>query len=103
MIAEVALPVLVLGAAGWLVPWALGRALPEGACWLALNAALSTAILALGAGAGFVWLYGAAGMTVLRAEPGHVAQLSARSALVWAPIMALSLADQPRRWRAARW
>ena len=103
IIAGVAVPVATLALAGWLVPWALGRALPEGAGWLALNAAASAAILALGAAAGFVWLYGAAGPAVLRADPGHLAQLSARSALVWGPLMALSLADQPRRWRAGRW
>ncbi len=103
IIGGVALPVAALAAAGWLVPWALGRALPDGVAWLALNAAVSTALLAGGAAAGFVWLFGAAGPAVLRAEPGHLAQLAARSALVWAPLMVLSLADQPRRWRSARW
>lgn len=100
---DVALPLIALALAAWLVPWALGRMLPEGVAWLAVVAALSTAILAVGSGAGFVWLYGAAGPAVWRAAPLHFAALSLRSAIVWGPIMVLSLANLPRGWTTARW
>lgn len=103
MIIEVALPLLAMGVAGWLVPWALGRLLPEGAWWLVFNAVLSTILLAAGAGVGFLLLYGEAGGVVWGTAPGHVVALAARSALVWAPLMVLSLANLPRGWTRARW
>ena len=103
MIADVGLPLVVMGLAGWLVPRLLGRLLPEGVGWLALNAALSTILLAAGAAAAFVLLYGEAGGALWREAPGHVATLAARSAIVWGPVMVLSLADLPRRWTRATW
>ena len=103
MTQQVALPLLALAGAAWLVPWGLGRLLPEGIGWLAVVGALSTAILAVLAGAGFAWLYGAAAPAVWSAAPLHFAALSLRSAIVWGPIMVLSLANLPRGWRTARW
>jgi hypothetical protein len=52
---------------------------------------------------GFALLYGAAGGVVWREVPGHFAVLSLRSALIWGPVMVLSLANLPRGWREAEW
>ncbi len=103
MVANVAVPIAALAVLAWLVPAAIARSLPEGVGWLAVNAALSTLALAGIAGAGFVWLYGEAGWPALRVAPLHFATLAARSALIWAPIMVLSLANRPRGWTTARW
>ena len=96
-------PIAALMAMAWALPWALGRALPEGVGWLLANGALSTLLLAGASAAGFWWLYGEAGDAVLRAAPWHFATLAARSALIWAPVMVLSLANLPRGWTRARW
>ncbi len=103
MLTEVAIPLTGLAVLAWLVPSAFGRILPEGVGWLALNGVLSTFVLAGIAAAGFVWLYGEAGWPALRAAPLHFAAVAARSALIWAPIMVLSLANRPRGWTTARW
>ena len=103
MTSEVLLPVAVLMALGWLVPWALGRVTRRSLAGLALNAAVS-AVLLLGLGmALFAWLYGPAAGLVWREAPGAFLSLSARAALVWGPVAALSVANLPRRWPASDW
>ena len=96
-------PLIALVAVAWLVPWLIGRFLPEGVGWLAVNGVVSVLVMTAIAGAGFVWLYGAAGGAVWRAAPGHVAILVLRSALVWAPVLVLSLANLPRGWKTVLW
>ncbi len=103
MIATVVLPLLLLAVAAWAVPWLLGRVLPEGVGWLALNGALSAMVLAGLSAGGFYLLYGAAGGAVLDTAPWHFAVLSARAALVWAPIAVLSLANLPKGWTTEVW
>jgi hypothetical protein len=99
----VILPLALLALAGWAVPWTLARLMPEGPRWLAVNAVASLAALAAVAVAIFVLLYGEAGWPALVAAPGHFATLAARSALVWAPIAVLTLANEPRGWQEAEW
>lgn len=103
MLTEVALPLVALAVAGWILPCALGRALPEGVGWLAVNAVLSTVLLLGLAAVGFVWLYGPASGMVWRQAPGYFLVQGARSALVWGPVMVLSLANLPRGWKRATW
>jgi hypothetical protein len=93
----------LLVALGWIVPQALGRVLPEGAGWLAANGALSAAVLAGLAAAGFSLSYGAAAAEVWARAPWHFPRLAAQSALIWGPVMVLSVADLPRRWREREW
>jgi hypothetical protein len=100
---DILLPVAGLMAVAWMVPAALGRLLPGGVGWLVANGALSAVLLAAIAGVGFALLYGAAGGVVWREAPGHFAVLSLRSALIWGPVMVLSLANLPRGWREAEW
>ena len=103
MLTEVALPLLALAALGWFVPWGLGRLLPEGVGWLAVNGAASVFMLTVLAAIGFGWLYGDAAGAVWHEAPMYFVVLSLRAALVWGPVMALSLANLPRGWTNATW
>jgi hypothetical protein len=93
----------LLVALGWLVPQALGRVLPEGAGWLVANGALSALVLAALAAGGFALSYGPAAGEVWARAPWHFARLSAQSALIWMPVVVLSVADLPRRWKEREW
>ncbi|GIT89663.1 hypothetical protein JANAI62_08520 [Jannaschia pagri] len=97
------LPVLGLGAIAWGVPWLLGRLLPEGVGWLVVNGCVSTLLLICLSGLGFWVMYGAAGDVVWRETPWHFVILSGRSAIIWAPVMVLSLANLPRGWTEVEW
>ena len=103
MLLSVLLPLLLLGGAAWAVPLLLGRVLPEGVAGLVLNGAVSTLLLAGLSALGFYLLYGPAGDRLLDAAPWHFVTLSARAALVWGPVMVLSLASVPGRWRHETW
>jgi hypothetical protein len=104
------LPVLALGALGWLVPRLLGQVWPEGVRPLLLLALVSTLLLiALSAGL-FALLYVWQGLPVaallgpgVAAGLGHFLRLGLLSALVWAPIMVLTVAGLPRRWKEETW
>ncbi|MCK0169085.1 hypothetical protein MWU52_16135 [Jannaschia sp. S6380] len=96
-------PLVGLAVLAWLVPWALGRLLPEGLGWLFAIGAISAVVLAIVAGVGFFLLYGAAGGVVLAERPWHFVLLSARASLIWLPVMVLSLANLPRGWKKAEW
>ena len=94
-------PLLI--AVAWAVPWLLGRLLPEGLAWLFGIAALSALVLTVATAVGFAWLYGAAGGVVWREAPGWFLVLSLRAALIWGPVMVLSVANLPRGWTEAVW
>ncbi len=97
------LPLVGLAVVAWLVPWVLGKLLPEGVIWLLVNGVLSALLLAVVAAAGFVWLYGEAGGVVWREAPWHFVLLSAKAGIVWGPVMVLSLSALPKRWKRAVW
>ena len=104
------LPALVLAVVAWFVPVVLSRMLAEGVAPLMLNAGLSTLIL-FGISAGFfAFLYVGQGASVeALAEGGllsnvvHFGRLGLQAALIWAPIMVLSLANRPRHWTEVEW
>lgn len=104
------LPALALGVLGWLVPRLLARVWPEGVGPLLALALVSTLVLlALAAGI-FLLLYAWQGAPVAALfEPGlavgvvHFLRLGLLSALVWAPVMILSVAGLPARWTEERW
>lgn len=94
---------VLLAVAGWVVPWLLSKLLPEGIVWLFVIGAVSAVLLAGLSAAVFYVSYGAAGRSVLAEAPWHFVVLAGRSALIWGPVMALSVANQPRRWKTAIW
>ena len=104
------LPALVLAVLGFVVPRILARALPEGVGPLLLNGLLSTILLFLLSALFFLCLYVWQGVSMARlAEPGLAAnvvffgRLGLMSALIWAPIMLLSVAGLPRKWVKETW
>ena len=108
--ADLLLPALGAVALAALIPWALSRALPEGVPALALNTALSTILMALLAAGYFLAAYHARDPEMTRAllarplaAAWRFGSLSALSALLWAPVLVLSLAQIPGRWRHATW
>jgi hypothetical protein len=104
------LPALALGVLGWLVPRLLARVWPEGVWPLLLLAFASTLVLIVLATALFLLLYVGQGVPlaaildvgVLGGWP-HFLRLGLASALVWAPIMVLSVAGVPRHWKGKTW
>ena len=104
------LPTLLLGVLGWLVPRLLGRVWPEGVGPLLLLAFVSTLVLLVLAAGFFLLLYvwqGAPAAALFEggvaAGLGHFLRLGLLSALVWAPVMVLSVAGLPRHWKEKTW
>ena len=104
------LPALLLALVGWLVPRMLSLVFPEGVRPLLLLALVAT-ILMVPIGSGFfVLLYVIQGipMAVLF-EPGlasgivHFGKLGLISALIWGPILILSVAGLPKTWVKETW
>ena len=104
------LPALILAVLGWAVPKALSRVWPEGVQPLILLAVVSAVVLLILSMLGFAALYGLQGAPVGRffdrgVGPGlwHFARLGLMSALVWGPILVLSVANLPRHWTREVW
>ncbi|PUB14140.1 hypothetical protein [Yoonia sediminilitoris] len=104
------LPALVLAALGFAVPRILARFLPEGVKPLFLNAFLSSILLFAASAAFFFCLYlwqGAPMAEIMAA--GALAnivffgRLGLIAAMIWAPIMILSVAGLPRKWVKETW
>lgn len=103
-------PAMCLAAMGWAVPRVLAIWWPEGVKWLVGLALASTLVMAL-AGAGFfAVVYAMQGVSLddLWATGGlsvliHFLRLSLISALMWAPLMVLSLAGVPKNWVREVW
>ncbi len=104
------LPALILAFIGWLVPKLWARVLSEGVKPLLVNALLSTLTMGIAGILYFVILYLIHG-TPLNQITGvgfgpsivYFGRLALISALLWGPIMILSLAGVPRRWKKAVW
>lgn len=104
------LPALVLAFLAFVVPRLLARVLPEGVKPLMLNALLSTVLLFMSSAGFFFCLYlwqGLGASEIL--EPGVAAsivlfgRLGLIAAIIWAPIMILSVAGLPRKWVKETW
>ncbi len=103
-------PAIVLAILAFGVPRLLGRLLPEGVKPLMLNAFLSTILLFLISAGFFFCLYLWQGLSVAQImEPGWAAnivffgRLGMIAAMIWAPIMVLSVAGLPRKWVKETW
>lgn len=104
------LPALALAVLAFAVPRLLGRVLPEGVMPLLLNTFLSTLLLFVISSGFFFCLYLWQGANVAQVlEPGLASsvaffgRLGLSAALIWAPIMVLSVAGLPRRWVKETW
>ncbi|MCT4554937.1 MAG: hypothetical protein N4A53_09645 [Pelagimonas sp.] len=108
MLIGVALPTLALMGLAVLVGRLVERAMPETLFGLGLGFAISCVILwglaSLGFGAAYLWR-GVAVAALLGPQAGvpHLMGLAAKSALIWAPILALVTITAPRRWKTAVW
>ncbi len=90
-------PILILGAAGALVPIGAMRLMPDTLTGLSLAALLSVILLTIGGAILFIILYGNPGVAVTR-QTGvqssvhvHFSGLGLRAALVWGPVLLLTL------------
>ncbi len=104
------LPAVFLAALAFAVPRLLARVLPEGVTPLLLNALLSTSLLFVISAAFFFCLYFWQGLSFAQiSEPGLAAnvvffgRLGLIAALIWGPIMLLSVAGLPRKWVKETW
>lgn len=104
------LPALVLAIFGFIMPRLLARVLPEGVVPLLLNALLSTLLMFVLAALMFFALYVMRGAEAERLLETGLARtvfffgkLGLASALIWAPIMLLSVAGLPRKWVKETW
>jgi hypothetical protein len=104
------LPVLALALLGWAVPRALARVFPEGVWPLVLLGFFSTLVMLVLAAVTFMALYSLQGVPVavlfdagLAAGIVHFGRLGLGSALIWAPVMVLTVAGLPKRWKHETW
>lgn len=104
------LPAFGLAVLALVVPRLLARVLPEGVKPLILNALLSTLVLTLLSAVLFIGLYAGQGAGLadlfslgLGSNILFFGQMGLASAIIWAPIMVLSLAALPRKWVNETW
>ncbi|NDV02318.1 hypothetical protein [Pseudoroseicyclus tamaricis] len=104
------LPGLVIVALAALIPRPLGRWLPETFFGLILNGVISAALLTVLAAGVFAVTYVWSGTQVgamLGFAPGvtlgHFLRLGLSAGLLWAPVLVLSVASVPGRWKEGVW
>ncbi|MGZ9811005.1 hypothetical protein ACXN5S_11125 [Pseudoroseicyclus sp. H15] len=110
MITGVLLPAAVIVVLAILLPRALGRWLPETFAGLVLNGVISAALLTGLAALVFAVTYAWSGTQVgamLGFAPGvtlgHFLRLGLSAGLLWAPVLVLSVASVPGRWKEGVW
>lgn len=110
MLVSVAVPVAILIALGAIVPRLLERVLPEtipGMVWTVLvSSFVLWALSSLWFVASYVWLDNSTLRAIGADTDGavmHFARLGLSAALIWLPIVLLTVVTAPRRWRHGRW
>ena len=110
MVEELVIPSLALALVGWLVPRGLSLVWPEGVWPLMALGLVATLIMLVFAGGFFFVLYLRQGVSLdLLAEGGwgpavgHFGRLAVVSALIWGPILVLSVAGLPKYWVRETW
>jgi hypothetical protein len=108
MIGSLALPAALLMIAAVLVARGFETLLPESIAGMVVCALLSSLTLWLLSGAGFaaLYLWQDARVAALMGDGrgvAHFAGLGAKAAIIWAPLMALTVITAPRRWTTAEW
>lgn len=104
------IPALTLAGLGWLVPRVLSHFFPEGVRPLLLLTAVAILVMVVLGALFFAVLYMGQGVSfAMLLEPGllaflgHFAKLGAISGLFWAPVLILSVAQLPKRWKEKVW
>ncbi|WP_089277544.1 hypothetical protein [Antarctobacter heliothermus] len=110
MIADLLLPAFGLMLLAFVVPRGVEVLVPETVTGLVVMALVSTLLCWVLASAGFAMLYGVQDGGILAllgevpaASAGHFLRLGAKAALIWAPILLLTVSTAPRRWKTAVW
>jgi len=104
------IPALGLALFGWLVPRGLSLIFPEGVRPLLVLGFVSTLVMVVLSAAMFVGLYLVQGLTLselfvdgFAAGMSYFGQLGLLSALLWGPILIVSVAGLPRTWVDETW
>lgn len=104
------LPALFLAILAFAVPRLLARILPEGVWPLLINAFMSSLLLFMLSAGFFFCLYLWQGVSVAELmEPGlaknvvFFGSLGLSAAIIWLPILILSVAGLPRKWVKETW
>ncbi len=97
------IPALVLALVGWLVPRGLSLVWPEGVRPLLLLAFVAMVIMFFVSEGVFVLLYISRGANLLETGMAHFVRLGAISALIWGPILILSVSGLPKHWVKETW
>ena len=103
-------PAVFLALMGWLVPKFLSMVMPEGVKPLLLLSVFAAGIMVVITSLVFVGLYLVQGASLATfVEPGigdtalFLLKLSMSAAIIWGPIMVLSIAGLPRTWTKVEW
>lgn len=103
----VILPMILLLALGWFVPQGLAKVMPEGVKALMMLAVCAFVILLVLSGMFFAGLYVARGAPLAAFTPQmaglHFGRLGLLSAIIWLPIMIISVSNLPRHWVKEVW
>ncbi len=107
---DIALPIVALFVLGIALPFFWARVLPEGIPGLFANFVLSAVVISGLVSAYFIiWHIGhnPAVSDALLAQPSAFWSLflgwAAKTALFWLPVLVLSIAAQPKRWKKVVW
>ena len=107
---DLMIPALILAAIGWFVPRLWAKVLPEGVKPLMIIALVSTLTMGIVGIGYFIVLYLIQGFPIselfgsnLADTIVHFGRLSLISALLWGPVMLLSVMGLVRRWKKAVW
>lgn len=108
MITGLLLPTLALMALAVLIPRSIERWTPETLFGLALTAFLGAIALWLCSGLLFALLYNWQDPRVLdllgqSRGAAHLATLGLKAAIIWAPMLLLTVITAPRRWKTNVW
>jgi hypothetical protein len=107
---ELVVPALGLALVGWLVPRGLSLVWPEGVRALLLLGFVATFLMFLLSAGFFLGLYLIGGAPLAALTGGgwgpvlsHFGWLAVISALIWGPMLLLSVAGLPKHWVKERW
>lgn len=110
MLEGLLIPSLALALVGWLVPRGLSLFWPEGVRALLALGFVATLVMLVLSAVFFVGLYVVQGVPIATVfgggwgpAVGHFGRLAVISALIWGPIMVLSLAGLPKHWVKETW